>query len=117
MSEHLKNFITYTNGLPRHRIADGYATDNDYRKVAAVDRIEELQAKVDRLCSRGIEDMRHRIEELKAERAKIKGLLDMAICPCCDGSGAYYDGHDQINQCQWCYEKGELTPIQPTEES
>ena len=37
-----------------------------------------------------------------------RGLISAASCPCCDGSGAYYDGLGEVCQCQWCYEKKEL---------
>lgn len=36
------------------------------------------------------------------------GLLNAAVCPCCDGSGAYYDDMGAVCQCQWCYEVEEL---------
>ena len=39
---------------------------------------------------------------------KLEGLLGAALCPCCDGSGGYYDNHGQPTQCQWCYEKKEI---------
>lgn len=32
------------------------------------------------------------------------GLLEAAKCPCCDGSGAYYDNCGNVCQCQWCDE-------------
>jgi hypothetical protein len=32
-------------------------------------------------------------------------LLQVASCPCCDGSGAYYDNHGGVCQCQFCYER------------
>ena len=32
-------------------------------------------------------------------------LLEIAACPCCDGSGAYYDGYGEVCQCQWCDER------------
>lgn len=35
----------------------------------------------------------------------LKGLLKAAKCPCCDGTGAYYDNFGEPEQCQWCYEK------------
>jgi len=31
-------------------------------------------------------------------------MLKAAKCPCCDGSGGYYDNHGEPTQCQWCYE-------------
>jgi hypothetical protein len=35
-------------------------------------------------------------------------LLEIAACPQCDGSGAYYDGQGDVCQCQWCYERREV---------
>jgi hypothetical protein len=34
-------------------------------------------------------------------------LLQVASCPCCDGSGAYSDNHGGVCQCQFCYEREE----------
>lgn len=31
-------------------------------------------------------------------------LLKVAKCPCCDGSGGYYNNDGQPTQCQWCDE-------------
>ncbi len=31
-------------------------------------------------------------------------LLKAAKCPCCDGSGGYYDNCGNPTQCQWCDE-------------
>ena len=31
-------------------------------------------------------------------------LLKAAKCPCCDGSGGYYDNYGEPTQCQWCDE-------------
>ena len=45
------------------------------------------------------------LERLRAHVAEVKDLLALAKCPCCDGSGAYYDNHGEVCQCQWCYEK------------
>ncbi len=36
------------------------------------------------------------------------GLLNAAVCPCCDGGGTYYDNDCEPAQCQWCYEKNKL---------
>ena len=36
---------------------------------------------------------------------KLEELLGAASCPCCDGSGGYYDNYGEATQCQWCYEK------------
>jgi hypothetical protein len=44
------------------------------------------------------------------KQAKIDAvrLLDAALCPCCDKSGAYYDNYGEVRQCQWCYEVEQL---------
>jgi len=42
------------------------------------------------------------------ESSEIQGLvtlLEMAVCPTCNGDGAYYDGMGNVCQCQWCYER------------
>ena len=44
-------------------------------------------------------------ERLKAENVKLIGLLSMAKCPCCDGSGGFYDSYGNACQCQWCHER------------
>ena len=54
-------------------------------------------------------DSKKEIEQLKAENEYIKQLIDMSVCPNCDGSGAKYDNYGEVEQCQWCYEKNELT--------
>ena len=41
---------------------------------------------------------------LEAKAEELTGLLRAAKCPCCDGSGAYYDNMGEVCQCQWCYE-------------
>ena len=35
-------------------------------------------------------------------------LLEHARCNTCDGSGALYDGHGQVRQCQWCHDRSEV---------
>ena len=42
--------------------------------------------------------------KLQAKVQELEGLLKVAKCPCCDGSGAYYDNMGEVCQCQWCYE-------------
>ena len=32
-------------------------------------------------------------------------LLKVSACPICDGQGAFYDGHGQVCQCQFCDER------------
>ena len=50
-----------------------------------------------------------RIAELEAERDELRGLLGVAGCPNCDGSGSIAhqvgDSDWEQEQCQWCYEK------------
>lgn len=52
-------------------------------------------------------------KRLKAELAAYRKLLEIAKCPCCDGSGGYYDGDGGACQCQWCDEKNQLIPSLP----
>src|SRR5690606_3177697 len=35
----------------------------------------------------------------------MRALLEVAKCPCCDGSGGRYDDYGNAAQCQWCYER------------
>lgn len=44
-------------------------------------------------------------KQQEAEIELLKGLLEVAKCPCCDGSGAYYDDYGNVNQCQFCDER------------
>ena len=48
------------------------------------------------------------LEQANKDIQVLIGLNGAASCPCCDGSGAYYDGLGEVCQCQWCYEKKEL---------
>ena len=48
------------------------------------------------------------IDQLRAELEKAKKLLNVALCPCCDKSGAYHDIYGDVCQCQWCSEVQEL---------
>lgn len=43
--------------------------------------------------------------KLMAVSPELYSLLEVAACPCCDGSGAYYDGYGEVCQCQWCDER------------
>ena len=45
---------------------------------------------------------------LRAEVKTLKALIKAANCPCCDGSGAYYDNQGEVCQCQWCDETKEI---------
>ena len=35
-------------------------------------------------------------------------LFKVASCPCCDGSGGFYDGDGEVCQCQWCFERNAI---------
>jgi len=48
---------------------------------------------------------------------KARGLLEVAKCPQCDGSGAYYDSGGEPCQCQWCFERKEVLNFDNTEKS
>lgn len=54
---------------------------------------------------REILELRQEVERLKVEAIK---LLDAAVCPCCDKTGAYYGNHGELCQCQWCDEVKKL---------
>jgi len=48
--------------------------------------------------------------ELQQENKRLEGLLALAICPDCDGSGVNTRGQVgenewDIEQCQWCAER------------
>lgn len=59
-----------------------------------------------------------KIEELQSKLATAVDALDIAYgmvntekgyCPqCSDGSGAYYDNHGEVCQCQWCFEANRI---------
>lgn len=36
------------------------------------------------------------------------GLLIIANCPQCDGSGSFHGPNGEQCQCQWCHERAEL---------
>jgi hypothetical protein len=53
------------------------------------------------------------VEKEAVERVVTVGWVRAAICPQCDGSGAYYDGSGNLEdysvvQCQWCDERKKL---------
>ena len=51
------------------------------------------------------------VDSLEKRIAELEALIDVAICPNCDKSGAYYDGYGEVCQCQWCYEVAQaVTP-------
>jgi hypothetical protein len=50
-----------------------------------------------------------RIAVLNLRIMKMAELLDAAVCPCCDKSGAYYDNMGEVCQCQWCDEVNKVT--------
>ena len=43
--------------------------------------------------------------KLIAAAPELLELLEIAACPQCDGSGAFYDNHGEVCQCQWCDER------------
>ncbi len=47
-------------------------------------------------------------EDVDKRIAELEGLVAMAKCPDCDGSGAYYDGMGEVCQCRWCDEVTEI---------
>lgn len=57
---------------------------------------------------REILTLRQRVKELEQFYLEAIKLLDAAICPCCDKSGAYYDNNGEVCQCQWCDEVSRL---------
>lgn len=36
---------------------------------------------------------------------ELLALLKVSACPICDGQGAFYDGHGDVCQCQFCDER------------
>ncbi|RLC36792.1 hypothetical protein DRH27_04740 [Candidatus Falkowbacteria bacterium] len=44
------------------------------------------------------------VGKYKADNKALLVLLKVAKCPCCDGSGGFYDTYGNACQCQWCYE-------------
>jgi hypothetical protein len=59
-----------------------------------------------------------RIETLEGVLSKAYRMVntEKGYCPQCgDGSGAYYDNHGSVCQCQWCYEANQIThALKPT---
>jgi len=51
-----------------------------------------------------LEEVRDQLKARDATITELTGLLRVAKCPCCDGSGAYYDNMGEVCQCQWCDE-------------
>lgn len=60
----------------------------------------------------GAEQLRERlvrvVAPLVAENKYLTGLLGLALCKDCGGSGSYFDCHGNVCQCQWCYEVKEI---------
>lgn len=46
----------------------------------------------------------------------LSSIVNHAVCPCCDGSGAYYDLYGDVCQCQWCDEKQKIVTIIGTQQ-
>lgn len=49
-------------------------------------------------------DLYSALRDAQRERDELKGLLNAAKCPQCNGGGAYYDQYGEVCQCQWCHE-------------
>ena len=60
-------------------------------------------------CAPWVADEIKRLEqqnaELQAKVDELAALLNVVVCPDCNGSGAYYDNMGGVCQCQWCYER------------
>ena len=56
----------------------------------------------------GLNIGRYLMEVDKGKYDTAVALLNVAVCPACDGSGSYPDNYGEQVQCQWCYERGEL---------
>jgi hypothetical protein len=74
--------------------------------------IETLNAQAKEIADKGLcgwgntmlasaELLQHRQQEID----RLRGLLQTAACPSCNGDGAFYDGHGQVCQCQFCDER------------
>jgi len=44
------------------------------------------------------------IQRLEARVKELEGLIVMAACSNCNGSGVYHLSNGEPAQCQWCYE-------------
>lgn len=83
--------------------------DGPHLCSVAADLIHELRQEVDEKQEQ-IFELERRIEQLEAENERLLGLLKVATCPACDGSGAIPhgplpDGSWEAEQCQWCDER------------
>src|SRR5690554_1047259 len=76
--------------------------ENKVRWLERRERLEEILT------------LRQRVQELEQLYSEAIKLLDAAVCPCCDKSGAYYDNNGEVCQCQWCDEVSRL-PQPPKE--
>jgi len=84
---------------------DGELQDNEWPMIDFKrDTIQEIRRKMSERTNEVIIEMYK--EKSKLDEAK--DLLNAANCPCCDKSGAYYDGHGEVCQCQWCDEVSKL---------
>lgn len=72
------------------------------------DYVEDFGVTESLLPLRTILTLHEEIERLKQANLKALELLDATVCPCCDKTGAYYDKHGDVCQCQWCYEVDQL---------
>lgn len=77
-------------------------------ELAFCERMGYNKAAVDIEVFRTILAQHEEIERLKQANLKSLELLDAAVCQCCDKTGAYYDKHGEVCQCQWCDEVNRL---------
>lgn len=67
--------------------------------------VERLQNAHDSLANTVTSALRDAMVS-KAKLRAVEGLLSVAVCPNCDGSGDYHDADGTYRQqCQWCIEK------------
>ena len=74
----------------------------------AFDRLV-IERKISDLLSADNRANQQTIEDLTAKAERLIGLLSVAKCPNCDGSGSVPveggDGGWEAEQCQWCFER------------
>lgn len=89
--------------------------EQQQQRIVELERKLQLEEELHHVAESGftelfttIEQQQELIEELEQFNLEAIKLLDVAICPCCDKSGAYYDNNGEVCQCQWCYEVSRL---------
>lgn len=94
----------------QHYVEAGFSLDPKGRWVRYEDHkavITKQQAEIDGLKKENkfiTEGSNRALKVQQTEIDKAIKLLDAAVCPCCDKSGAYYDNDGGVCQCQWCAE-------------